>query len=261
MQIDWGVVSTIVTAIGTAAIAILAYFQWRVGSKQTNLLTLQHQLSERQLALEENYRLITQKPLILIPASVIMIGGRSITVQIQNSGNIPIHDIKFFFDYQIVEKQSPISMVTTSDIKTKIINPIDDISKIVHISELCPQRALNSSRVLSAEIMRQIVDITNHNTKLDSDKRAENLHHRIYFIVYGAIKYKGTNNIEDQKIFFELVEFVPEYSHKDYKIDGKKISTPHSVPFNVNFLGLEYPAELSDKNRATIIDSLDSDHG
>lgn len=250
------VIATVVSAIATAVIGFFSWKQYGTSRKQQEISERQQKISEEQVRLEDNYRKISQKPLIIIPYSVTISGGKSLTLQIQNTGTIPVHNITFFFNYEQLSNNNFTGILLPESIKTKKLQSLDDYSKLVRISELCPQRGLISAQQLNEDIMKKIVDITNHNTKLDYAQKASNSYQRLYFMIYGAIKYKGTNDIEEDKQFFELVEFIPEYNNF-VKDDKGKMPTPKIIPANMNFLGRQYPAELSTNNRETIKKDLD----
>lgn len=246
-------IGSIVSTVATVAIAIFSYMQFAVSKKQREISEKQQKISEEQIKLEDNYRKISQKPLIIIPFSVSISGGKSLTLQIQNTGTIPVHNITFFFNYEPLSNNNFTETLLPENIKTKNLPQLDDYKKLVRISELSPQRGLISAQQLTEDIMKKIVDITNHNTKLDYAQKASNSYQRIYFMIYGAIKYKGINDIEEEKQFFELVEFIPEYSNF---VKDAKAKMPTTIPAHTNFLGREYPAELSTNNRDTITKNL-----
>ena len=251
---------TVVNTLSTVVIAVFAFFQWRVGSKQANLLSSQNKLTEKQQELEENYRLITQKPLIVIPYEIHIFGGNSLVLYIQNMGNVPIKDIKFFFNYEKVENSEYSNIVKTTDIKNRNIEQLKDYAFISSISELMPQRMLIHSIPLPKNLILDFNSIINHNTTLDYDAKSQNAYHRMYFIVYGAIKYKSEyKETEEVKCFYELVEFRPIYNipeHRENRNHSQKKDNPAQVPNNMFVRGIEFPTELSPKNRTTILTDL-----
>lgn len=86
----------ILAGITAIAIVVQAIILWQ----QKGIMNQQKEISKEQGKQEDNYRKISQKPLLIMPFNIIIVGGKSLTLQIQNTGNIPIHDITFFFYYK-----------------------------------------------------------------------------------------------------------------------------------------------------------------
>jgi len=251
-------VAAVFSAIAAVAIVVASFLQSDTSKKQWETSEKQQKLLERQVELEENYRKISQKPLIIIPFNIIITGGKSLNIQISNTGSIPIHDITFFFYFKRLENNGYNDAISLDIVSKQIIDMPTGYDKQVRISELYPQRSLRSYQQLDKGTMQDLVNIANHNTKLTYDQKASNEYQRMYFIVFGAIKYKGTNDNPEVKEFFELVEFTPEYNTtvKSNQVKGKVDKSPATIPPHVNFIGTQYPVQLESANKRNILEFL-----